>query len=175
MLCNPAHWQISLIRCRTWGEQLLTSLEWYPFEQVQSTCTRKASDSLVKQAETARLRWGGGDGKEVDQGVTLHIGFPAHQYYQLTIMYKHQEMQRRGDFPKPSGCSAWVGLMVTSCNLQLTTDFGLVLGLVLVAILLKMSLLAPKRAHMWQKFICLANPLCDLSKPILEIVFLRPC
>ena len=24
MLCNPAHWQISLIRCRTWGEQLLT-------------------------------------------------------------------------------------------------------------------------------------------------------
>ena len=103
--------------------------------------------------------------------MTLHIGFPAHQYYQLTIMYKHQEMQRRGDFPKPSGCSAWVGLMVTSCNLQLTTDFGLVLGLVLVAILLKMSLLAPKRAHMWQKFICLANPLCDVSKQFWKICF----
>ena len=66
--------------------------------------------------------------------------------------------------PKPPGCCAWVGLIVT-------IDFDLVLGLLLAArsperacFGTKCPFLAPKRAHMGPKFKIFANLSYDLSK-----------
>ena len=46
---------------------------------MQPACMRKAIDSLVKQAETVRLKSSADGGRVADQAVTLHIGFPINR------------------------------------------------------------------------------------------------
>ena len=49
---------------------------------MQPACMRKAIDSLVKQAETVRLKSSVDGGRVADQAVTLHIGFPINRDHQ---------------------------------------------------------------------------------------------
>ena len=49
---------------------------------MQPACMRKAIDSLVKQAETVRLKSSVDGGRVADQAVTLHIGFPSNRDHQ---------------------------------------------------------------------------------------------